>query len=69
MTDLEFIDKVIEENRELYIDLSAKIWSCAELPYAEFNSSKLLWDRLEEEGFSIQKGVANIPTAFTARCV
>lgn len=66
MTDLEFIDKVIEENRELYIDLSAKIWSCAELPYAEFNSSKLLWDRLEEEGFSIQKGVANIPTAFTA---
>ena len=66
MTDLEFINKVIEENQELYMDLSSKIWSYAELPYAEFNSSILLWDKLEEEGFSIQKGVANIPTAFTA---
>lgn len=66
MTKLQFINKVIEEKQELLIELSSKIWSYAELPYAEFKSSKLLWDTLEEEGFTIEKGVANMPTAFTA---
>lgn len=66
MKDLEFINKVIEGKQELFIDLSTKIWSYAELPYEEFKSSKLLWDTLEEDGFTIEKGVANMPTAFTA---
>lgn len=66
MTDLEFINKAIEGKQKLFIDLSSKIWSNAELPYSEFKSSKLLWDTLEEKGFTIVKGVANMPTAFTA---
>lgn len=66
MTDLEFLSKIIEKKQELFVDLSSKIWEFAELPYDEFKSSKLLWDTLDEEGFTINKSVAGMPTAFTA---
>lgn len=66
MTDLEFINDYIEENQKFFKDISMKIWEYAELPYEEFNSSQLLCDVLEAEGFKIEKGVANMPTAFTA---
>ncbi len=66
MTDLEFLSNVIEEKENLFIDLSSKIWSFAELPYEEYKSSELLWNALEVEGFTINKSVAGMPTAFTA---
>lgn len=66
MTDLDFINNYIEKNQELFKDISMKIWDFAELPYEEFKSSQLLCDVLEAEGFKIKKGVANMPTAFTA---
>lgn len=66
MTDFDFINKVIENKKELLIDVSTKIWNYAELPYAEAKSAELLKNVLEGEGFKVTTGVADIPTAFTA---
>ena len=46
--------------------LSDAIWDNAELPFHEYESARLLSEKLEQEGFSVVRGVANIPTAFTA---
>ncbi len=43
-----------------------EIWELAEMGYLENESSALLQKTLSDEGFSIKKGVAGIPTAFTA---
>ncbi|MFA9424031.1 MAG: M20/M25/M40 family metallo-hydrolase, partial [Sedimentibacter sp.] len=66
MTDLEFINKVINEKKDMILQVSDKIWDFAELPYAEFKSSALLCEILRQEGFKVTEGVAEIPTAFTA---
>ncbi len=47
-------------------DLASKIWELAEPGYQEFESSRLLADALETAGFRVERGVAEIPTAFTA---
>jgi len=43
-----------------------QIWEWAEPGYQEHKSSKLLADLLERHGFQVERGVAEIPTAFTA---
>src|SRR6202050_1522857 len=42
------------------------VFSFGELGFQEFETSKYLTGILEKEGFKIQRGVAGIPTAFTA---
>ena len=56
----------IEEKKEKLIEISDNIWEAAELSLREFKSSKYLSDYAEENGFKVEKGVAGIPTAFTA---
>ena len=46
--------------------IARQIWEWAEPGYQEIRSSKLLADRLEAAGFLLERGVAEIPTAFTA---
>ncbi len=46
--------------------LADKIWSLAELRYAETASAQLHMDALASFGFKITRNVADIPTAFTA---
>ena len=60
------IVKSIEEKKEKLIEISDNIWEAAELSLREFKSSKYLSDYAEENGFKVEKGVAGIPTAFTA---
>lgn len=67
MTDLQFIENVIKEKEAVILDANDKIWSYAELPYQETKSAALLCRILEDEGFSLEVGVAGIPTAFVAR--
>lgn len=43
-----------------------KIWKWAEPGYQEQNSSELLAEMLAQAGFRVQRGVAEIPTSFTA---
>lgn len=47
-------------------EMALKIWHWAEPGYQETRSSTLLADRLEQAGFDVERGVADIPTAFTA---
>jgi aminobenzoyl-glutamate utilization protein B len=42
------------------------VWDFAELGYKEIRSSSLLAQALEEDGFVVERGVADIPTAFVA---
>ena len=46
--------------------VAQQIWDWAELGYLEARSSGLLQDELESEGFKVEAGVADIPTAFMA---
>ena len=48
-------------------DIARQIWKWAEVGYQEENSSGLLKDTLRTEGFDIEEGVADIPTAFIAQ--
>jgi len=54
----------IDENRERIIELSDAVWEQAELGLVEIKSSKLLADELESHGFSVERGVAGMPSAF-----
>ena len=47
-------------------DLSDKIWSFEEIAFQEVQSSKALADFAEANGFRVNRGVAETPTAFTA---
>jgi aminobenzoyl-glutamate utilization protein B len=46
--------------------MARKIWGWAEVGYQEKRSSALLADAMESGGFRVQRGVADIPTAFVA---
>ncbi|MCU0704959.1 MAG: amidohydrolase [Fimbriiglobus sp.] len=46
--------------------MAQQIWEWAEPGYLETKSAKLLADDLEKAGFKVERGVAKIPTAFTA---
>lgn len=49
-----------------YKDIALQIWNWAELGYKEEQSSALLAQTLEQEGFKLERGIAGIPTAFVA---
>ena len=51
---------------EKYGRISDAIWSYAELGLQEYKSSALLARTLEEEGFSLERGLAGMPTCFVA---
>jgi aminobenzoyl-glutamate utilization protein B len=56
----------IDANAQRLGELSRQIWEFAEVGYKEAKSSALLRDELKAAGFSIQDGVAGMPTAFVA---
>lgn len=66
MTKKEKIDSSIDKRRESLCNASNQIWEFAETRYEEYQSSKLLSDFLEGEGFEVTREVAGIPTAFQA---
>ncbi len=49
-----------------YGHISKKIWEFAEVGYKEKQSSGLLQETLKKAGFTVEAGVAEIPTAFVA---
>ncbi|SHG96121.1 amidohydrolase [Flagellimonas flava] len=58
--------KTLDSKSETYGAIAQEIWELAEMGYLEHKSSALLQKTLADEGFSIKKGVAGIPTAFIA---
>ena len=63
---IETIQKLIAEKADTTVALAREIWGYAELSYEETRSAAALEKALEQEGFTIEKGIAGIPTAFTA---
>lgn len=51
---------------EYYKTSAMQIWNFAEVGYKEIKSSALLQQLLKENGFTIESGVAGMPTAFVA---
>lgn len=47
-------------------DLAMQLWDYSEIALREHQSAALLADYLEKEGFRVERGVAGMPTAFTA---
>lgn len=56
----------IDGRYEQLASTARKIWELAEVGYQEEKSSEILQQSLRAQGFSIQTGVAGIPTAFVA---
>lgn len=65
--DLEFLANVIDEKAAMILDANDKIWEYAEMAFKEFRSAKLLCDILREEGFSVEEGLAEMPTCFLGK--
>ena len=56
----------IEEKAELIARTADSIWGFAELSLQEERSAALYCKTLEDEGFTVERGVCGIPTAFSA---
>ena len=56
----------IQQQESHYSAIAQKIWNFAEVGYKEKQSSALLQETLKQAGFTIESGVAGIPTAFVA---
>ncbi|MEW2921897.1 amidohydrolase [Muricauda sp. ANG21] len=64
--DKKAIIASVENHKENLIMLSDSIWALAETAFEESKSAELLADYAEKNGMTVTRGVANIPTAFTA---
>ncbi len=64
--DIDDVIKNLDDQALVYGEIAQSIWELAEMGYQEEKSSKLLQETLTDAGFSINKGVAGIPTAFIA---
>lgn len=56
----------LQSGFDTYKKIALKIWDYAELGYKENKSSELLQNTLKGNGFTLEAGVAGIPTAFVA---
>ena len=63
---VQTIQNLVSDKADTAIALAKEIWGYAELSYEEVRSSGALIAALKKEGFSIEEGIAGIPTAFTA---
>lgn len=61
-----FIDDYIDQRQPRFSALSDAIWDHPETRFNETYSATLLADALEQEGFSVERGVGDIETAFIA---
>lgn len=62
----QIIDRMIEEQRKSYTDISDQIWDSAESRFEEVRSSKVQQEYLQSRGFRIQADLAGEATAFIA---
>jgi aminobenzoyl-glutamate utilization protein B len=56
----------IDTNSKKFCDLADRIWQFAEIRFQENKSAELLADTLAAEGFTVECGIADLPTAFVA---
>ena len=56
----------LQNQYDYYKSTALKIWNYSEVGYKEYKSSGLLKQTLRDNGFTVDSGVAEIPTAFVA---
>lgn len=61
----EFL-KVIDDKGDIFKGISDALWENPEIPFEEYEAAKLITKTMEDEGFTVTRGVAGMPTAFTA---
>lgn len=61
------LEKFVERKRDTFIAISNYVWDHPEIRYEEAQSSLHLMEALSQEGFTLTKNIANIPTAFMAQ--
>lgn len=64
--DIEKIGKLVDDKKQLFIKVSDEIWDASEVRFNLKKSADALIKALEEEGFTIQRGVAEMDDAFIA---
>lgn len=60
------VEQYLQDKSHLIKEVNEKIWEYAEVGFEEKKSSSLYQRLLEDEGFSVEMGVAGMPTAFVA---
>lgn len=65
-TGKEEVGRFLDELTPELADVAMEIWDLAELGYLETRSAGILAGKLEDAGFTVERGVAGIPTAFLA---
>lgn len=63
---LDAIDAVVERRKQEFLELSHKIHANPELRFQEVQASAWLAEKLEADGFKVERGVGGLPTAFRA---
>ena len=63
---IQTIKDLVSTKADTAVALAKEIWGYAELSYEETKSAAALIAALKQEGFTIEEGIADIPTAFTA---
>ena len=56
----------VRSMEQVITDVGDRLWEYAETAFTEFKSVDKICQVLAQAGFTIEKGVADIPTAFTA---
>ena len=56
----------VDGRAEKLTEMSDAIWALAETAFEEEGSAKILSDYAESQGFRVERGLAGMPTAFTA---
>ena len=56
----------VDKHAASLIRLSDQVWAFAETALLEHRSAKLLADFAEGQGFKVERGISNMPTAFVA---
>ncbi len=66
MNKIQEIIDIVEGKKEKFIKVSDDVWSTPELYFHEEKSCQTLLNAIKSEGFSVEEGIAGIPTAFVA---
>jgi len=66
MKEKKFVTDWIDANSTPVNNISDAVWSYAEIGMQEYNTSKALIAYFKDNGFSVEEGVAEMPTAFVA---
>ena len=64
MKKIELV-QFIEENKDIFEELSDKVWECAELSLQEHKSMEHYIELMEKLGFKVETGLAGVETAFS----